>query len=138
MGRSTKTTDPADSREILEGMRSRSPDEYRTRFATALRLAVVEGAESLEVARSRACVEFARLASGLDLEVAERVRCGVYREEAARRGVLPLNLDPFEGPGPSADLEDDDGGAGGLPVPRVPRGEPVPGARVRLSCSRRR
>lgn len=79
-------------------------------------------------------MEFRRLARGLSAEQAERERCRVYREECARRGVDPLNGDPFDAE-PVEVLEDDDG-AGGLPVPRVPRGEPVEGARVRLSGRR--
>lgn len=135
MGRSTTTK--TKTTEILEGMRSRGAESYRDRFRTAVRLALVEGAESLEIARSRACVEFARLAGGLTPEDGERIRCKIYREEAARLGVDPLGCDPFQGPGPSPDLEDVDGADGGLPVPPVPRGEAVPGARVRLSGSRR-
>lgn len=126
-----------DPREIRSGWDPATGEDvarFAERFRQAIGLALDEGAPSLEIARSRAAVEFRRLARGLSAEQAERERCRVYREECARRGVDPLNGDPFEAE-PVEVLEDDDG-AGGVPVPRVPRGEPVEGARVRLSGRR--
>ena len=107
-----------------------SPEHYRERFRTALRLALAEGAPSVTTARSRAACSTWRSASGVDYGTAERVRSEVYREECERLGVGPLRA------GVAPDEPVDYGPREEDEEIRVPRGRARTDARVRRGGKR--